>query len=390
MKVALYVRVSTQDQASEGYSIEQQKEALLKYCEARGWKAQRVFCDAGFSGSNVDRPALQEMILSICEFDTVLVYKLDRLSRSQKDTLWLFEDVFEANGVSFTSLCESFDTTSAFGKATIGILSVFAQLEREQIKERMAMGRLGRVKSGKTSAWVVAPFGYNYIGGELIQDPIAAKIVKSIYEHFIAGESISSIVKNLNNAGHICKERPWSYRTVKSVLMNAVYTGISNFRGEQYQGNHAPILSGDLFTQAQAEFERRSQSKKNSFNKNPEPFERKHLLSGMLECGYCGSGFKLVKGRERKNGTCSRNYECTMKRAADDTHCAHEKCKTPKTKTRNICRYFVDELERKVINKLKRERLDLEKHPYEKRAEKLRLLVDKIIIKGNRIQIRWK
>ena len=390
MKVALYVRVSTQDQASEGYSIEQQKEALLKYCEARGWKAQRVFCDAGFSGSNVDRPALQELLISICEFDTVLVYKLDRLSRSQKDTLWLFEDIFEANGVSFSSLCESFDTSSAFGKATIGILSVFAQLEREQIKERMAMGRLGRVKSGKTSAWAVAPFGYNYIGGELVQDPVAAKIVIDIYELFLAGESVSSIVRKLNNDGHINKERPWSYRTVKSVLTNAVYTGVSNFRGEQYQGNHSPVLSSDLFERAQDEFVRRTQDYANNYSKNPEPFERKHLLSGILECGYCGSGFKLVKGRERKNGTCSRYYECTMKRAADDTRCAREKSKTPKTKTRKIYRCPLDELERKVTQKLRRERFDLEKLPYEQRAEKLRSLVDKIVIKGNQTQIRWK
>ena len=390
MRTAIYVRVSTNDQASEGYSIEQQTEALVKYCEVRGWIAPRVFCDAGFSGSNMDRPALQELILSICEYDTILVYKLDRLSRSQKDTLWLFEDILEANNVGFVSLSESFDTTTAFGKAALGILSVFAQLEREQIKERMAMGRLGRVKSGKTSAWTVAPFGYNYTSGELVQDPVAAKIVVSMYEHFLSGDSVSSIVKKLNEAGHTKKDCCWSYRTVKAVLTNAVYTGVSNFRGEQYQGNHLPILSDDLYTRVQTEFLRRNKSRTNNYNKNSDPFERKYLLSGMLECGYCGSGFKLVTGRIRKNGTCSRNYECTMKLAQDGTRCAREKSKTPKIKERNICRYSLDELERKVMQKLKRQRLDLEKLSCEQRAEKLRVLVDKFVIKENSVKIRWK
>ncbi|MGC4441164.1 recombinase family protein, partial [Streptococcus suis] len=81
-------------------------------------------------------------------FDTVLVYKLDRLSRSQKDTLYLIEDIFIKNDIAFLSLQENFDTSTPFGKAMIGILSVFAQLEREQIKERMMLGKVGRAKAG--------------------------------------------------------------------------------------------------------------------------------------------------------------------------------------------------------------------------------------------------
>lgn len=256
-KTAIYVRVSTQDQAMEGYSIEQQTEALTKYCEARGWDACRVFCDAGYSGSNTNRPALLELITSIHEFDAVLVYKLDRLSRSQKDTLWLFEDVFEANNVGFFSLCESFDTASAFGKAALGILSVFAQLEREQIRERMAMGRLGRVKSGKSSAWSVIPFGYQYRDGELVPEPLAADIVRKMYGDYLSGKTISTIVRELNACGHILKARPWSFRTVKYVLTNVVYTGLSNYKGKTYPGKHEQIIESALFAGVQQEMARR-------------------------------------------------------------------------------------------------------------------------------------
>ena len=151
-KVAIYVRVSTTSQAEEGYSIEEQIDKLESYCKIKDWTVYKVYTDGGFSGSNTERPALERLIKDADrkKFDTVLVYKLDRLSRSQKDTLFLIEDVFIKNGIEFLSLQENFDTSTPFGKAMIGLLSVFAQLEREQIKERMQLGKLGRAKAGKS------------------------------------------------------------------------------------------------------------------------------------------------------------------------------------------------------------------------------------------------
>ena len=147
-KVAIYVRVSTTSQVDEGYSIDEQKAKLTSYCEIKDWNIYDIYTDGGFSGSNTERPALEQLIRDAKRklFDTVLVYKLDRLSRSQKDTLYLIEDVFLENDIEFVSLLENFDTSTPFGKAMIGLLSVFAQLEREQIKERMQLGKLGRAK----------------------------------------------------------------------------------------------------------------------------------------------------------------------------------------------------------------------------------------------------
>ena len=150
-RVFIYLRVSTTEQAEEGYSLSEQEYRLRKLCEANDWILVKIYTDGGFSGGNTDRPALQEMIKAIekGEADMVLVDKLDRLSRSQYDTLHLIKKVFEANNVAFVSRAESFDTSTPFGRAMVGILAVFAELERERIKERMSEGREGRAKEGK-------------------------------------------------------------------------------------------------------------------------------------------------------------------------------------------------------------------------------------------------
>lgn len=147
-RVAIYIRVSTTEQAEEGFSVPAQKEKLINYCKAREWIISDIYIDPGYSGSNINRPAIQKLITEIKNFDIVLVYKLDRLSRSQKDTLHLIEDVFLNNKVDFVSLSEAFDTFTPFGRASIGILSVFAQLERENIKEWSKLGKKERAKNG--------------------------------------------------------------------------------------------------------------------------------------------------------------------------------------------------------------------------------------------------
>ncbi len=135
---ACYVRVSTDNQL-ENYSIEEQTDRLKSYCAAKDITITKFYTDGGYSGGNTNRPALQQMLADITagNIDVVVVYKLDRLSRSQKDTLMLIEDKFIANSVNFISVNENFDTASPFGKAMIGMLSVFAQLEKDQITERL-------------------------------------------------------------------------------------------------------------------------------------------------------------------------------------------------------------------------------------------------------------
>ena len=147
---ALYLRVSTEAQADEGYSLAAQAEKLEAYCRMKGIDRFTQYVDGGFSGSNLSRPAVTQLIDCIRrgEVERVVVYKLDRLSRSQKDTLYLIEDVFAPHGVDFVSINENIDTGTPYGRAMIGILSAFAQLERENIFLRTRMGMVERVRQG--------------------------------------------------------------------------------------------------------------------------------------------------------------------------------------------------------------------------------------------------
>ena len=146
-KVFGYVRVSTENQL-ENYSIEEQTVRIRSYCQAKGWHLLKIYTDGGYSGGNTNRPALQQMLFDIKQgkADAVVVYKLDRLSRSQKDTLNLIEDYMLAAGVDFISINENFDTSSPFGRAMIGILSVLRSWRRIRSLNVSPWGASGAVK----------------------------------------------------------------------------------------------------------------------------------------------------------------------------------------------------------------------------------------------------
>ena len=151
--VDLYIRVSTTEQAEEGYSVGEQEARLRAYCSAMGFTVNAVHIDPGFSGATLDRPGINQVIKDVQGgyVKKVIVWKLDRLSRSQKDMLILLEDVFLENSCDFVSLMESFDTSTPFGRCVIGILAAFAQMERENIRLRTTMGRVAKIRKGHFS-----------------------------------------------------------------------------------------------------------------------------------------------------------------------------------------------------------------------------------------------
>ncbi|PAY52602.1 recombinase family protein [Ligilactobacillus salivarius] len=354
MKVAIYTRVSTIEQAEEGYSISEQQDKLKKYCDIKDWKVARVYTDPGFSGSNTNRPSLQQLI-SDCKnnmFDAVLVYKLDRLSRSQKDTLYLIEDVFNKNGVGFISLSENFDTSTAFGKAMIGILSVFAQLEREQITERMTLGRVGRAKAGKAMSWANCPFGY-IIQKEIYEiDPFRAEIVKRIYRDYLSGVSITKITQNLNAEGHIGKNVNWSYRTVRQILGNIVYAGYIKYKNEIYPGLHKPIVSLSDYKKVQVELEKRRITQAQL--SNPRPFRAKYMLSGLMRCGYCNSVLQIYT-TQLKSGVQLHNYKCPSSSPKRNSHYKRHDFDCGFTRVRK------NDVESVVISEIKKLPLNMDK-----------------------------
>ena len=247
-KVGIYVRVSTGPQAKEGYSIPEQKERLTAYCKARDWQIVRVYVDAGYTGSNIERPGMESLIKDVEEgnIDTVLVYKLDRLSRSQKDTLYLIEDLFLPNGVNFVSMQESFDTSTPFGRAVLSILSVFSQLERELIAERTFMGRKGRAKEGKWHGCASHPIGYVYKEGELVINEKEAEQVRMVYEYYSRGMTITEICNRME--GYKTKHGDWHHPgTVANVLDNPLYAGIIHFDDVLTPDSHTAVVPRELF-----------------------------------------------------------------------------------------------------------------------------------------------
>ena len=290
MRVALYPRVSTLEQAREGWSIGEQIERMNSYCSAKGWDVYECYTDAGFSGASMMRPGLQSMISDIKDgkIDLVLVYKLDRLSRSQKDTLYLIEDVFLANNVHFASLTENFDTSTPFGRAMVGILSVFAQLEREQFRERSKMGKEARAKKGLYHGGSL-PIGYDYENGKLVINKYEAQQIREIFSYFLEGDAMTAITKKLVDAGYTHKHGSWEHsdNRIRAILRNELYAGWSHVGNELVPGQHEAIISQETFDAAMEKIKERD--KQNPDRKSA--FQHTSLLGGFLYCHYCGARY---------------------------------------------------------------------------------------------------
>lgn len=337
IKGACYVRVSTDNQL-ENYSIEEQTDRLKAYCKAKDIQIVKIYTDGGYSGGNVNRPALQQMLQDIDKglIDSVIVYKLDRLSRSQKDTLMLIEDCFLAENVDFVSVNENFDTSTPFGRAMIGILSVFAQLEKDQITERFTMGRIGRAKNGYFHGGGNAPTGYDYIDGELVINDYEAIQVKDLYNRFLKGYPIHNCWQYMQQ-----KYGGWSNEvSVRNVLKNELYIGKVKFKGVVYQGNHQPIISEETFRQVQDLF---NSSRRASDTFKRSPFKASTLLSSLVYCGKCGARFHGEHG----------NYSCYSRTKGDKKYIVDPNCKNKKWKIEELDRLVLDYIMRLDFSKLK-------------------------------------
>ena len=208
------------------------------------------------------------------------MFKLDRLSRSQKDTLYLIEEVFLPHNVDFVSISESFDTATPFGRAMIGILSVFAQLERENIKERTKAGMLGRVREGYWPGGGRTPFGYDYDPKLKTLVPNKdAETVRKIYDLYIGGCSTYEIQRILGMKYD---------RLAEQILARKTNTGMIVYNGVEYQGKHEPIISLETYERAMACMKKRSTA--------PTPRNNVYLLTGLLVCGVCGAKMRYQGG----------------------------------------------------------------------------------------------
>lgn len=235
-KVVGYVRVSTEVQR-ENTSIDEQKERIEAYCKAQNWNLIKIYNDAGYSGSNTDRPEYQEMLQFMNEnpeeVDIVLVLKMDRIHRNQLNLLkFIKEDLAKLN-IDFVSTTESFDTSTPIGRMMLSILAVFAEFERERISERMHAGRVSTANKQKRAGGM-PPFGYRISkAGQIVTFEAQADVVRRIYKDYVMGLTAYGIAKQLNEERIPTKRGGlWTPNKITNILTNETYAGVNYYDGK--------------------------------------------------------------------------------------------------------------------------------------------------------------
>jgi site-specific DNA recombinase len=311
MKVGIYVRVSTEEQALEGFSISAQKNRLSAYCVAQDWSIAGFYVDEGISAKNMERPELQRLITDIENelVDCVLVYKLDRLTRSVLDLYTLLE-TFDKYDCKFKSATEVYDTTSAMGRLFITIVAALAQWERENTGERVRFGLEEKVRQGKYAAQR-KPYGYSLdkSNGELTIIPEEASIIKKIYKQYLDGLSAMKISRNLNTS-NTPGQMKWNEVAIMRVLKNPLYKG--TLRWGKKSGNYfevensvPPIVSNELFEKIQSHIEMRA-------TKHPRQATSTYIFSGTMKCPLCGKSMvgKLTTAKTKEGKQKYKYYFC--------------------------------------------------------------------------------
>lgn len=220
MRALIYTRVSTQEQAQEGISLDNQLAKIKAYCFARDWEVIETITDEGKTGKNLKRPGLQKVIAMAKnkEFDVLVVYKLDRLIRSTKYLGYLIEDIFEKYDIAFTSVTDNFDTSTANGKLILNILGSVAQWERDIISERTTDAISYKKSQGEV--YGAMPYGFTRDGNKLVENPQEINNIVYIKDLKTKGFSIRGIASELKQKG-ICNRRGqtnWGTNVIQKIL----------------------------------------------------------------------------------------------------------------------------------------------------------------------------
>lgn len=349
-RVWAYTRVSTDEQAQrENNSLGTQRSYCEQYValnEMEGWKLMRVIEDAGHSAATLKRPGMQELIEAIeaGQVDVVLIYKLDRLTRSLKDFYILWE-LMERHGVNFVSATEKhLDTTTAIGRMILQIILLFAQFEREQTVQRLKDKFSQAARNGERHPGV-PPYGYDadVKNRTLVVNQDEARILKCMFQWAIELASAAAVAHALNQAGHRTrlltryKGQPneytvgakfWNPNKVIKIIRNVAYKAIRlDSDGKEYPANWKPLVSKKLWEQANRAISRMDE-KEDSKSAKREHFSNKSqaLLKGLLFCGHCGlsmspkaGGKKTAQGDVRPYYTCQSvvqfgaTSDCTLR-----------------------------------------------------------------------------
>ena len=361
-RVAIYCRVSTVEQAEEGYSIDEQNLKIREYCEREGHEIYNLYEDRGISGKNItNRPGIKQLLHDATnnKFDLVILWKLNRISRTLLHILNIVE-VLDKNNIAFRSLTENFETETPSGKLQLNIMGAIGEFERETIAENVKMGMLARAREGKWNGGIV--LGYDVVeipndgkkgkNSRLEINEREACAVRRIFELYSQGNGYKSVVNRINKEGYKTKKNnEFAVSTVKEILNNPVYIGKIRYNVRQdwskkrrnkinpdpiiSEGQHEPIIDMETWNKVQVILKERSK-------KHNKIYDSEFPLTGILKCPVCGAGMTISRSTsKRKDGT-KKVFE-------------YYSCGNWKNKGTSVCRsnsIRVEVADKYVINKI--------------------------------------
>jgi site-specific DNA recombinase len=348
VRCAIYTRKSTEEGLEQEYNtLDAQRDAGEAYIKSQlheGWVCSpNRYDDGGFSGANMDRPALRRLMADIeaGKIDTVLVYKVDRLSRSLLDFARMME-TFEKHKVSFVSVTQAFNTASSMGRLVLNVLLSFAQFEREMISERTRDKIAAARRKGKWSGGMPI-LGYGVENTKLVVDTDEAPIVRQIFEMYLEQQSLLAVVKELNSRGWRTKQwktkkgelrggRVFDKVAVYNLLTNVAYVGKVRYKDEVHKGEQVVIVDAGVFEQVQTLLSRNGRS-------GGRAVRNKHnaLLRGILRCSTCGCG--MSHAFTDKGPRQYRYYVCNHAQKR-----GWQTCPSPSIPAGEIERFVVDQI----------------------------------------------
>ena len=332
--IAIYTRVSTIEQAEEGYSNDEQERLLTNWCNKNGYEIYKCYSDRGISGKDIKhRPALKELLKDAEEkkFDMVISWKINRISRKLSDVLKIV-DIFEKNNITFKSYSEPFETDTPAGKMQFQMMALIGEFERGTIAQNVKMGMCAKARAGEWCGGRV--LGYDLVPiddiqtgkrrkTKLIINEKEAEVVRIIFNEYANGKGYKAITNKINKLGYKTKKgNDFSVGSIKDILTNPVYIGKVRYNVRQNwsekrrrninanpiitDGIHDSIIEESLWNKVQAVLE----SKK---GKPARIYDGKFPLTGILKCPKCGAGMVIMRTTNKlKDGTRRRltYYAC--------------------------------------------------------------------------------
>ncbi len=342
-RCAIYTRKSTSAGLEQEFnSLDAQREACEAYIRSQaqqGWEKAGCYEDGGFTGANIERPGFQRLLKDADEgkIDVVVVYKVDRLSRSLLDFAQVMNH-FNQHGVAFVSVTQNFSTADAMGRLTLNMLMSFAEFEREMIAERTRDKMRAARRKGKWTGGAV-PLGYDLVDHKLVVNELEAMTVREIFSGYLEKRSSLSVVRDLEANGRTNKQRlsrtgrqhqpkPWDQDAVLRILKNPVYAGMMSCGPERHEGEHPALIDRETFERVQVLLE----SKKRSVEVAPS----RYLLKGLVRCGLCQGS--MTPASTRKGEHEYRYYRCLSRTKRGKESCASTPVPAEKLEARVVAR----------------------------------------------------